>query len=161
MRRQLLIVEDEKEIQEILVEQLRALDICIECADNGQHGLQKLSATHFDAVLSDIRMPVMTGLELLTEAQRKTVPPPFVFLTGFNDQDFILQALRIGAIDFLMKPFDAKDLLQVISRAIEIGVRRKAIAELRGEPDSATRIEQAEKMIALFRLNNNSKRSSA
>ena len=154
----LLIVEDEPALREILVAGLEELGVSMTTAANGRIGMELLRQKSFDAVLSDIQMPELNGLELLLAARGAGISCPFVFLTAYGEQEFILQALRLGALDFLIKPFDLQDVVSVTGRALEIGFRRNSILQLRKTPGHEQKIEKAERMISLFRLANNSKR---
>jgi YesN/AraC family two-component response regulator len=154
----LLIVEDEPILRELLSDGLRELGVKIVTAENGRVGLERLSEEPFDAVLSDINMPEMTGMELLVSAQRMPNCPPFVFLTAYGEREFMLEAMRLGVLDFVLKPFEMADVISVVGRAVEIGYRRNLILQMRQLPGHEHEIAHAENMIRLFRLYNNAKR---
>ena len=156
--RSLLIVEDEQMICEILSDGLAALGVEIAVAENGRVGLELLKKKSFDAVLCDIQMPELSGIELLTAVREAAIPSPFVFLTGCGEQKLILEALRLGAVDFLSKPFQIAEVLAVTQRVLEIGFRRKSILQMRATPGREDDVKAAEKMINLFSISNNLKR---
>lgn len=124
----LLIVDDDSDFRTALAEMLQNHGITVKTASNGNEALALLSAPAVDAVLSDINMPDMNGLELLFHVRESGLDLPFVFLTGYADKERTIEALRLGAIDFLEKPFDAKQLVEVISKALELGIAMKEIA---------------------------------
>jgi len=123
----LLIVDDESGIVEVLKKILNEKAGEIETASNGAEALDKIKARGFDAVLSDIHMPVMDGLELLARVRALQVQTPFVFLSGYGDQEKTRRALRLGATDFLDKPFDPQVLIDVVGKALELGLSMRAV----------------------------------
>jgi YesN/AraC family two-component response regulator len=122
----LLIVDDESGIVEVLKKILKEKAGEIETASNGAEALDKIKAGGFDAVLSDIHMPVMDGLELLARVRTLQVQTPFVFLSGYGDQEKTRRALRLGATDFLDKPFEPEVLLDTVGKALELGLSMRA-----------------------------------
>lgn len=120
-----LIIDDEKELLELLVEELSALDVDIVTAEDGKQALQMItdisSKSPIDAVLSDINMPNMTGLELLAEIRKMGNETPFVFLTGYGDKEKAILALKLGAMDFLEKPYNREVLLKSVEKCAQYG----------------------------------------
>lgn len=72
------------------------------------------------AIISDVRMPGATGLDLLRDLQAKEDPRPIILLTGHGDIEMAVQALKIGAFDFIEKPFDMERLLASVAAAVEV-----------------------------------------
>lgn len=124
-KKKLLIVDDEVDLRDLLYEQLIELDIEngleIHQAENGKIALDLAQSEWFDAILSDINMPIMTGLEFLANLRKTGSETPVVFLTGFADKSKAIEALRLDAFDFLEKPWVAANLRQVISNAVGYG----------------------------------------
>lgn len=160
--RHLLIVDDEAEIREILVNAVSAIGTIVSEAASGAQALEMLQLQKYDAVMSDIKMPVMSGLECLAESIAQGVTTPFVFITGYGDSKNIIQAVRLGAIDFIEKPFDTQEVIDVVSRALDVGARRKRIMhELHTEsPELYRKVRHEQKMISLLLANNNLKRQT-
>lgn len=124
----LLYVEDDKDVRETIVESLRDVTQNILIADDGVQALKVLSENKdIDAILSDINMPNMSGLEMLIEIRRRGLETPVVFLSGFVDRANLLNALRAGALDFLEKPIDIPVLCRIVSRALLIGIKLKEL----------------------------------
>lgn len=120
-RGRLLIVDDEVDIREVLRESLADhVDLIFEAGD-GAEALEKLQTISVHAILSDINMPKMSGLELLRNLRKMGKNTPFIVLTGFGDKEMAIQALRLGAFDFLEKPFKEVNIIDVVDRAIELG----------------------------------------
>ena len=103
---------------------------------------------------------MMTGLDCLAQAQSEGIFTPFIFVTAFSDADRMLQAIRLGAIDFLSKPFDNNEITDVVFRVIEISKRKnRIIEEIKNEnPDLLQTLKKEDRIISLMRANNNKKR---
>lgn len=158
--RKILVVEDEAELREIVVSLLEGDHFAVDQAENGTAALALLETQKYALVLSDIQMPGMTGLELFAQAKAKGHVTPFVFLTAFGDQENIMKALRLGAFDFVKKPFDETEVRDVVRRAAEIGHRRLEIErDLDGNAElDAEKLKKDGKMIRLLEMNNYRKR---
>lgn len=117
----LLIVDDEEDVRIVIKDALAELNIQFDEASDGEEALQLISKKNYDAILSDINMPRMNGIELLRLVRNKGYSTPFVILTAHGDKNLAVQALRLGAFDFIDKPWDPADLVAVISKAMELG----------------------------------------
>jgi DNA-binding NtrC family response regulator len=121
----LLIAEDEELLREILVDSLQGLNCEIFQAENGEVALEMLKAKAnvdpISAVLTDINMPKKNGFEFMEGALKAGFKIPFIFLTAYGDKDNVVRALRLGAFDFLEKPFNQENLMEVLRRALEVG----------------------------------------
>ena len=85
--------------------------------------LPRMALEHFkkegaDLIVSDLRMPKMTGVELLHEVRQHTPDIPFIIITGFANVDDAIEALRLGASDFIKKPFDMDELQILIEKTL-------------------------------------------
>ncbi len=124
----LLIADDEPVLLEQLVETLSELGYPIVTAKDGNEMLEQISKNpNIVAVLSDIKMPGLNGIDALRALREKQIDIPVVFLTGFAEKNLVVEALRLGALDFLEKPFDFEVLKKVMSQAIEIGTDLKSV----------------------------------
>jgi DNA-binding NtrC family response regulator len=117
-RKVLLIVDDEEDLRDILTDLLGADDREIVTAKNGEEALALLKASKIDAVLSDINMPLLNGLKLLQECRESGICTPFVMLSGFGDRYSTTEARRLGAVEFVDKPFHPKSLQPIISKIL-------------------------------------------
>src|SRR2546426_1218306 len=117
-----LIVDDEVSVRRVMAVVLTRLGFPCETADSGEEALRILEAQRIDAVISDLQMPGMSGMELL--AKVKQIYPHLIFLvvTGIDDIRVGIQAMRQGADDYLVKPLqvDANILLASLTRALHI-----------------------------------------
>lgn len=123
----ILVVDDEADLRNILFSILTDLADRVLVAKDGKEALEIAKTQEVDAILSDLSMPVMGGLKLLTEVRALGHETPFVVLTGFGDKPSMLEALRLGATDFLDKPFDESVLLEVMDKALQLGLALREI----------------------------------
>ncbi len=118
----LLVVEDEPELADIIKETLEPLcDKVLTAAHGGEALTQLQNNPNITAVISDISMPVMNGLQLLAEIRKSFNAVPFVVLTGFGDSKSYQEAIKLNATDFLEKPFNHDDIVRVMKKALEYG----------------------------------------
>jgi CheY-like chemotaxis protein len=125
----LLIVEDEPDLREVYVEILSSIGCQILQATDGADALRQLETNEVHAVLSDISMPSMTGLELLQEVRARFGLLPFVIVSAFGNKENAVEALRLGANDFIEKPFVPAEVIAVITSALEVGLSLKGFEE--------------------------------
>ena len=113
----LLVVDDEPEIRELLTEYLTARGHTVEVALDGRGALERLRTHPFDVVLTDVRMPVMEGGALVSAIQEENLSVGVVVMTGFPTIQTATQALKMGASDYVLKPFRLRDIHDSIVRA--------------------------------------------
>lgn len=123
----ILLVEDEPDIQKLVTMGLEPLGVKILSAFNGKEALDVIKHNEIDAILSDIKMPVLDGIGLLNEIRNLDLDIPFVILTGHGDKSAAIDALRLGALDFLDKPFDEEKLVEVMGKAVELGYQSRLL----------------------------------
>jgi two-component system, response regulator YesN len=117
--RKVLIVDDEKFIRSGLRAILERSDTefkDIQERNNGRAALEKLSEENFDLVITDIKMPLMDGLALIREAQKKDLNPQFIILSGYEDFNFAVEALKYGVKSYLLKPVEKEELLDALEK---------------------------------------------
>jgi putative two-component system response regulator len=140
----LLLVDDEATILTALAKFLRSRGYDVQTASSGEEGLEKLaSAGPFKLLLCDVRMPGMTGVEVVSRALAIDADLAIVMLTGVNDAPTATEALARGAFDYLLKPVELADLHQAIERSLhrrELLIDRRNIDRvIREEVDARTR----------------------
>jgi two-component system, NtrC family, response regulator AtoC len=155
--RRLLIVEDDVEVRSLIEEQCSKIGFQFLSASNGREAFELLQTEVFDAVISDIRMPEMNGIELLEQLRLQQNETPFVILTGSSDKDYAVAAVRLGALDFVDKPFSGAQLRKVITRAVEIGIRRRKLLNSQAEGDFEA-VKKQQRMVDLLKLSNHRSR---
>ena len=114
----ILVVEDDDDMRESLGRILGRAGYQVQLARDGSEAITVLQTQLFHLVLTDLIMPRMGGLELLREIRRRERDVPVVFLTAFGKPDTFAEAMDLGAVDFIVKPFHANSLLAVIREAI-------------------------------------------
>lgn len=115
----ILVVDDEESIRNILSRRLKAEGYYCEAAADGAEALSKASKKSFDLVLADIKMPVMSGIELLSRMQTEHPDVSVLMITAVVDTKVAVEAMKMGAYDFVTKPFDLDDLNIRVKRALE------------------------------------------
>jgi putative two-component system response regulator len=114
----ILIVDDEVEITEILAD-LLSEDYDCHRAGSAEQALAELHRHQFELVISDITMPGMSGLEMIPHVKALTPETVVVMISGMQTVESAIGALRLGAFDYLMKPFDLRQVEAVVKRALE------------------------------------------
>jgi DNA-binding NtrC family response regulator len=130
-----LVVDDEKEFLESVAERLLNRDISVDTAQNGAQALEKIGANSYDAIVLDLMMPELDGMETLKLALRNKPDLQIILLTGHASVHHGVEAMREGALDFMEKPADLDALVAKImegrSRRLEIDAqtRERAVRE--------------------------------
>ena len=125
----ILLAEDDPELRELLMLVLSRAGYQVTGCDNGMQLLEALEkAGEYDLVLSDLRMPALTGLEVLESQFDNPLLPPFICMTAFGDEETHALAKRFGAEAIIDKPFDLDDLIELISATRLRAERKKLFA---------------------------------
>ena len=111
MEESILLVEDESGLRATLSDRLRDEGYAVETAVDGEDGLEKASKSAFDLIVLDVMLPRLSGLDVCRELRKRGVATPILMLTVRNETVDKVVGLRIGADDYLTKPFDAAELL--------------------------------------------------
>ncbi len=130
---QILIVDDEVQMQVAMEAVLARLGHAVLKCGNGQEALEVLERAKVDMVISDMKMPVMTGGELLAKIHETNPRLPVVMITAYGTILQAVEAMKNGAFDFITKPFSAEDLESVVVRALN-PARRAATTEKETAP---------------------------
>lgn len=122
------IVEDDSDLRDVIAAALESDGIATHCFEDGAKALAALPGlTSCVTVVSDIRMPTMSGLALLHAMKVAGIDIPVIIVTGAAQDSLTIEALRLGALDFIKKPFVMTEVLETVRRAMEIGVRRRRL----------------------------------
>jgi two-component system response regulator PilR (NtrC family) len=113
-----LLVDDEPDIVEVLEMVLREEEMDVYTSRSGREALDVLRSRSVDVVVSDIRMPDLTGVELLREAKQLSPETVFVMMTAFASTETAIEALQHGAFDYLTKPFKMEELKSIVLQAL-------------------------------------------
>src|SRR6202044_3865058 len=118
-KQKILVVDDEEAIREVISTLLEAQGFQCTTCHNGKVGLESFRRDSFDLVLSDIVMPEMDGLKLLGELRLDDPDGPVIMVTAMHDISIALEAIRAGAYDYILKPFEKDQLYLSVGRALE------------------------------------------
>ena len=136
----ILIIDDERGIRNTLREVLADEGYEVEVAENGKQGLEMAQAKSYDLIYSDIKMPEMDGLEVLSKISEfraqnsdsfESIECPIVMISGHGDIETAVQALKMGAYDFLLKPLDLNRILITTKNALETKNLKQETKQLR------------------------------
>ena len=115
----ILVVDDEQVVCDVLHDKLAERGYLCTTVLNGGDALAKLEVRDFDAVLLDIRLPGMSGMEVLREIWLNHINTATIMITAVNDVDTAVKAMKLGALDYIVKPFDLDRVDASIRAALE------------------------------------------
>ena len=134
----ILVVDDKDSVRRMLADTLLAKGHTVEVARNGHSAVEKSKSQQFDLVLTDLKLPEMDGLEVLNAIKERDPETAVIVMTAYGTIETAVSAIKMGAFDFLTKPFDPDHLTMLIDRALE---NRRLLAE-----NSLLRSELANRM---------------
>jgi DNA-binding NtrC family response regulator len=120
----MLVVDDETQIRKVLVRVLQKNDYQVSSAATGEEALDLISTGEFELVLTDVSLPGISGKEVLQEVKKRSPTTAVIMMAGYGSLETAIQCIKLGAEDFLEKPFDTEHLLQMVRQALD---RVKAI----------------------------------
>jgi two-component system response regulator AtoC len=115
-----LLVDDEKDITEVIQDRLEAYGFSVVTAPTGMEALKTLSMERFDGIFLDVKMPEMGGIEALEEIRKKDKKIPIIIITSSSTRESAIEALAKGANDFVLKPFEWQELKGKIEKVYNI-----------------------------------------
>jgi DNA-binding NtrC family response regulator len=137
----ILVVDDDAAMCEFLKEELEREGFAVEVANGGRAGLERVKRGGVDLVVSDVRMPDLDGLDLLREVRALDPSLHVIIITGFGSIDTAIRAVKLGAYDFLVKPFEIDRLLPTIDKALAERALRSEVVRLREEVSRRDRLD--------------------
>jgi len=126
MKKRILIADDEEIVIRSCLRILSEDEYNIDTAQNGLEAIEKVAANDYDMLILDIMMPKLTGMEVLQRVKETHPDMDVIMITGLNQIDTAVKAMKLGAFDYLPKPFDPEELEMVVTRAFE---RRQLLQE--------------------------------
>ena len=152
----LLIVDDEPNIH-YSFEKILPDDIRIVSAHSAEEGISKLRTEQPDVVVMDVRMPGMDGLEALQKMRAVDGKVPVIMMTAFGTVNTAITAMKFGAFEYLLKPFDVKKMRQVIEKAVETSLRMRRVVQIPsdvagGDGDGDMIVGSSEAMQDVYKL---------
>src|SRR5688500_60315 len=137
----ILIVDDDAAMCDFLREELERESFTVEVANGGRAGVARVKQGGVDLVVSDVKMPDLDGLDLLREI-RAVEPSPYVItITAFGSIDTAIRAVKLGAYDYVTKPFELDQLLLTIDKALSERDLRSEVTRLREEVARRDRLD--------------------
>ena len=130
----ILVVDDDEVIRDTLYELLSQQYLC-QTAETAEQALARLEVATYDVVLTDISMPGLSGLELLGHVRQKYPDTPVIIISGISDKEHAQGLIRLGAFEYLLKPFRLEVVEKSVKRALD---RRRRLLESRAGTDEAT-----------------------
>lgn len=119
MAKRILIIDDEEGIRSVLADLFADLGYEVDQAEDGKLGLKTALAGNYDLLLCDLSLPHMDGLAVLRELKERTPGIPVVMITGYASMQSAIEALKLGAYDYITKPFDINEVQMIAERALE------------------------------------------
>jgi len=114
-----LVVDDEEGFRDLLKMELGRLGITAETAESGEEGVEWMKKKKFDVVITDITMPRMDGIKLLEKIKQMSPHTEVIVVTGFSAVETAVYAMRRGAFDFVLKPYDLDHLMNCVKKAAD------------------------------------------
>jgi DNA-binding NtrC family response regulator len=115
----ILVIEDKESMAEMLKETLEAEGYNVISAGDGMEGIRCLKEERIDLVLTDLKLPQKSGIDILKAAKEENQLMPVIVMTAFGSVEIAVEAMKAGAFDFITKPFDTDHLLMLMKRALE------------------------------------------
>ena len=153
-----LIVDDEDMVRTALEQWLRLSGFETATAANAQEALTAIDDRHPHIVLTDVRMPGLSGMDLLRTIAERGLPTEVILITGHGDVPMAVEAMRAGAFDFLQKPYVPDQLVHSISRAAEQARLKRELADLRRKLDGGAN-ELSTRLVGASRVMEDLRRS--
>ena len=129
----ILIIDDEPHLPHQLARFLKKHGYEVYTAPDGEAGLLELQKNSIDLVLLDVRLPGVSGLDVLAEIRKSDPALPVIMLTAYGDVHTAVSAMKLGALDYLIKVFDLEELLLQVQRGLETSALRRELRQLRRE----------------------------
>ncbi len=151
--KQILIADDEANLRKLLGAQLTQDGVEVHMAADGSEAIMLLKENHIDCVITDLRMPHVDGLQLLKHCQDHYPDLPVLMITAHGTVETAVEAMRLGAFDFITKPFDRDEMRNVVAKALRTRDIRTRDVELDSEERGKYRIiGESEPMLAIYSI---------
>jgi two-component system, LuxR family, response regulator FixJ len=142
------VVDDDDQVRESLVALVQSMNLTVECYASPREFLDKYSSDRPGCIVLDLRMPELSGLEVLDALARRGFHAPIIMISGHGDIPAAVSAMKAGAIDFLEKPYRGPVLMEGVQRALALDTRnRRLIAERRIMTDRYEKLTEDERSV--------------
>ena len=115
----ILVIDDDSGVRESMTRMLHGAGYTVQTAGTGEEGLELASDNVYDVILSDMRMSGISGIDVLQRLRDQHVDSAFIIMTGFGTVDTAVEAMKLGAVDFVQKPFFRDELLMRVRSAAD------------------------------------------
>ena len=129
----ILVVEDDDAMRELLVEELGDAGYRVRAAPGGHQGLELARSERMDLVITDLRMPDLDGFDLIRDVGALPDPPHILMITAFGSIETAIKAVKLGAYDYITKPFEIEELLLLVGKTLGERSLRRQVARLQRE----------------------------
>ncbi len=136
-----LVVEDDEAMRDLLVEELEDVGYRVLAADGGRAGVEMVKAEKVDLVITDLRMPDLDGFDLIRDLKARPDSPHIVMITAFGSIETAIKAVKLGAYDYITKPFEIEELVLVADKALGERSLRRTVARLQAEVEKKYRFD--------------------
>src|SRR5688572_10787761 len=123
----ILVIDDDHAVRESVARILRSAGHTVDSARTGEEGFELARANTYDVILSDLKMPGISGLQVLSQLRDQRVDSTFIIMTGFGTVESAIEAMRLGAVDFMQKPFFRDEILLRVKAAVD---RRQLVRQV-------------------------------
>ena len=129
INQKILLVDDEASIRRFLKDVFQAEGFSVLEATSGDEALRKLKSNYADVVVMDVRMPGRDGLETLKEMRTLSLDTKTIIMTGYATVKMAVEAMKLGAFDYIVKPFENDELVEMVKAAIADGKKSRRIIQ--------------------------------
>lgn len=140
-KKTILIADDDDNLRRVLEFQLEEASYQVRAAKDGAEALEIFKTDDFDCVITDLRMPKLSGLELLEKIKADDSEIPVIVITAFGEVETAVTAMKAGAFDYINKPFNRDEILLTIERAVSFGETKNENRQLRELAQKQFRLE--------------------
>jgi two-component system response regulator AtoC len=155
----LLVIDDEVNMRHMLSTVLRKADYLVDTASDGSEGLQMIERTQYDFVLCDIKMPNMDGMEFLKSARGVIGPSTVIMMSAYGNIDTAIEAMKLGAYDYISKPFKTDEVYLTLKKAEERESLKREnrklkerIQKIEGDYNFGNMVAKSKAMQSIFQL---------
>ncbi|MGI8545372.1 MAG: sigma-54-dependent transcriptional regulator, partial [Aridibacter sp.] len=140
-KKTILLADDDDNLRRVLEYQLTEAGFEIQTAKDGAEALEIFNNNDFDCVITDLRMPKLSGLEFLEKIKSADAEIPVIVITAFGEVETAVTAMKAGAFDYINKPFNRDEILLTIERAVNFSETKNENRHLRELVDKEFRLE--------------------
>ncbi|RZO54536.1 MAG: sigma-54-dependent Fis family transcriptional regulator, partial [Sandaracinaceae bacterium] len=152
-KKQILVADDELNLRRVLEAQLKRDGYDVIAVEDGQQALDALEEHHVDVIISDLRMPKVDGMTLLKQVVRELPDIPVIIITAHGTVDTAVEALKLGAFDYITKPFEQSELRNVVGKAARTReLTQREVAPEPSEPGRYRLIGQSPPMAEVYNI---------